>query len=92
MVKVTERFYITANSNCYTLQEKTTIKDKESKNYGKEIFKDIGYYTTLNQCLRGILKTSTREYIGTDREKSIHELIGFIKGQNDVIESLKLDI
>ena len=92
MIKVTDKYYITANANCYTLQEKTKEKDENSKNYGQEVFKDIGYYTTLEQCLKGILKASTREYVGTDREKSIHELIGFIKGQNDIIESLKLDI
>ncbi len=40
MVKVTDRFYIIANSNCYTLQEKTKVQDVKSKNYGKEIFKD----------------------------------------------------
>lgn len=92
MIKITDRFYITANANCYTLQEKTKVQDENSKNYGQEVFKDIGYYTTLEQCLKGILKTTTREYVGADREKSIHELIGFIKGQNDIIESLKLDI
>ena len=92
MIKVTDRFYINANTNCYTLQEKTKVQDENSKNYGQEVFKDIGYYTTLEQCLKGILKASTREYVGGDREKSIHELIGFIKGQNDIIESSKLDI
>lgn len=92
MIKVTDRFFITANANCYTLQEKTKVQDENSKNYGQEVFKDVGYYTTLEQCLKGILKASTREYVGGDREKSIHELIGFIKGQNDIIEGLKLDI
>ena len=57
MVKVTDRFYIIANSNCYTLQEKTKVQDVKSKNYGKEIFKDSGYYTTIESCLKGILKT-----------------------------------
>ena len=51
MIKVTDRFYINANCNCYTLQEKTTVKDENSENYGKEIFKDLGYYTTLENCL-----------------------------------------
>ena len=50
MIKVTDRFYITANSNSYTLQEKTTVKDVESKKYGKEVFRDIGYYQTIESC------------------------------------------
>ena len=37
MIKVTDRFYINANSNCYTLQEKTKVQDENSKNWGKKI-------------------------------------------------------
>lgn len=51
MIKITDRFYINANSNCYVLQEKTTVQDENSKNYGQEVFKDLGYYTT-NECQR----------------------------------------
>lgn len=40
MVKVTDRFYITANSNCYTLQEKTKVQDVKSENYGNKV-KDV---------------------------------------------------
>jgi len=43
MIKITDRFYINANTNSYVLQEKTTVKDEQSKNYGQEIFKDLGY-------------------------------------------------
>lgn len=92
MIKVTDRFYINANSNCYSLQEKTTVQDEKSENYGKEIYKDLGYYTTIDGALKGILKITTREFVSKENEKSIHELIGFIKGQNEIIESLKLDI
>ena len=40
MVKITDRFYINATANCYSLQEKTKIKDKNSKNFGQDIYKD----------------------------------------------------
>ena len=53
MVKITDRFYINATTNCYILQEKTKIKDENSKNYGQEVFKDLGYYTTIDSCLKG---------------------------------------
>lgn len=92
MVKVTDRFYITANSNCYTLQEKTKVQDVKSENYGKEIFKDLGYYTTIENCLKGILKTITREYISREEENSIYELQKEIKRSNDFLEKLKLNI
>lgn len=92
MIKVTDRFYINANSNCYTLQEKTKVQDIKSENYGKEIFKDLGYYTTLENCLKGILKIATREYISRDEENNIYELQKQIKESDEFLRSLKLDI
>lgn len=91
MIKITDRFYINANSNCYILQEKTTVQDVESKNYGKEIFRELGYYATLESCLKGILKTTTREFIGKEQENSIQELIGEIKKTDEFLRGLKLD-
>ena len=92
MIKITNRFYITASSNCYTLQEKTTVQDTKSENYGKEVFKDLGYYTTIESCLKGILKTTTREYVSREEENSIYELQKEIKRVNEFLQSLKLDI
>lgn len=92
MIKVTDRFYINANSNCYVLQEKTKVQDLKSENYGKEIYKDLGYYTTLENCLKGILKTVTREYISRNEENTIRDLLMQIKLSNDFLKSLKLNI
>ena len=92
MIKVTDKYYITANTNCYTLQEKTTIQDENSKNYGQEVFKDIGYYTSLESCLKGILKANTREYISKDTTNTLQELINYIKSIEDYIKSLNLKV
>lgn len=92
MIKVTDRFYINANSNCYILQEKTKVQDVKSENYGNETYKDLGYYTTLESCLQGILKTVTREFISKNEESSIKELLAQIKLQNDFIKSLNLNV
>ena len=92
MIKVTDRFYINASTNCYSLQEKTIVQDEKSENYGKEIFKDLGYYTTLESCLKGILKTTTREFIGQEQENSLKELMIQIKLQDEFLKKLKLDI
>ena len=92
MIKVTDRFYINANSNCYIWQEKTKVQDVKSENYGNEIYKDLGYYTTLESCLQGILKTVTREFISKNEESSIKELLAQIKLQNDFIKSLNLNV
>ena len=92
MVKLTDRFYINANSNCYTLLEKTKVQDEESKNYGQDVYKDLGYYTTIESCLKGMLKTATREFIGNEEENLIKDLLTQIKLQNEFLQTLKLDI
>lgn len=90
MIKVSERFYINANTNCYTLTEKTIVKDTESKNYGQEVFKDVGYYSTLENCLNGILKTVTREFISSEEINSVYELKEQIRTTTDFLKSLNL--
>ncbi len=92
MIKVTDRFYIDANTNCYVLKEKTTVQDEKSKNYGQEIFKDLGYYTNLESLLNGILKITTREFIAREDENSINDLIKEIKRAEEYLKSLNLKV
>ena len=92
MIKVTDRFYIDANKNCYVLKEKTIVQDENSKNYKQEIFKDAGYYTSLESLLRGILKTTTREFIAREEENSIYDLIKEIKRAEEYLKSLNLKV
>lgn len=91
MIKVTDRFYIDANTNCYVLKEKTIVQDENSKNYGQETFKDLGYYTNLESLLNGILKITTREFIAREDENSINDLIKEIKRAEEYLKGLKLE-
>lgn len=91
MVKITDRFYINATTNCYILQEKTTIKDEKSKNFGQEVFKDLGYYTTVESCLRGFFKKTIREYVSKEDINSIYELQKQIKETEEFLNSLKIE-
>lgn len=92
MIKITDRFYIDANANCYVLKEKTIVQDENSKNYGQEVLKDLGYYTSLESCLRGFLKTGTREYIAKQEENSIQDLIKEINEVDEFLKSLNLKV
>ena len=91
MVKLTDKYYIDADSHCYTLVEKTTVQDKESKNYGNVIYKDLGYYVSLESCLKGYIKTVTRKYI-KDNSISTEDLIKEVQEQTAFIESLNLKL
>lgn len=92
MIKITDRFYINANSNCYTLQEKMIVQDVESKNYGKEVFKELGYYTTIESCLKGFVTALAREFVNKQTENSIADLIEEEKRLQEVIKSLNIKI
>ena len=65
---------------------------KKVKIIGKEIFKDIGYYPTIEGCLAGVLKTDLREFIGKEDINSLNELQKEIKKQTEFLKSLNLNI
>lgn len=91
MIKIDDKFFIDADSNSYTLKEKDKIQDKKSKNYGEEIFRDRGYYVTLEGVLNGYLKAQTREFV-QNNEADIKELIKEIKKQTEFVKKLNLKV
>ena len=91
MIKIDDKFFIDADSNSYTLKEKDKIQDKKSKNYGEEVFRDRGYYVTLEGVLNGYLKAQTRDYV-QNNETDIKELIKEIKKQTEFVKKLNLKV
>jgi len=91
MIKIDDKFFIDADSNSYTLKEKDKIQDKKSKNYGEEVFRDRGYYVTLEGVLNGYLKAQTREFV-QNNETDIKELIKEIKKQTEFVKKLNLKV
>lgn len=91
MTKIDDKFFIDADSNSYTLKEKDKVQDKNSKNYGKEVFRDRGYYVTLEGVLNGYLKAQTREFV-QNNEADIKELIKEIKKQTEFVKKLNLKV
>lgn len=91
MVKIDDKYYIDADSNCYILREKYIVQDEKSKKLGEEVFRDKGYYTTVESCLEGYLKQVTRKYIrenGTDLKALLEE----VKKQNKFVKSLDVNV
>lgn len=91
MIKIDDKFFIDADSNSYTLKEKDKVQDKNSKNYGKEVFRDRGYYVTLEGVLNGYLKAQTREFV-QNNEADVKELIKEIKKQTEFVKKLNLKV
>ena len=63
MIKISDKYYIKADTNNYMLAEKIIIDDKKSKNYGKERFEILGYYASLEYLLNGFKKTELRKNV-----------------------------
>lgn len=91
MIKIDDKFFIDADSNSYTLKEKDKIQDKKSKNYGEEVFRDRGYYVTLDGVLNGYLKAQTRDYV-QNNDVDVKELIKEIKKQTEFVKKLNLKV
>ena len=86
MIKINEEYYINAVPTCYILVKKSIIQDKESKNYGEENQVNLGYYTTIEGALNGILKAETRKFIGKEEINSLKELQEKIKEVQEMIK------
>lgn len=91
MIKIDENFYIDADSNSYVLKEKYIIQDEKSKRQGEEVFKDKGYYVSLEGVLNGYLKVQTREWINNN-DGNIKDLIKEVENQNKFIKNLNLKV
>jgi len=92
MIKINEQYYINADTNCYILKERKKIQDENSKNYGELVYRDLGYYVSLEQLLNGLMKKELRKFIAKDTENSIKDLVAEIKKLKEFIKSLNIDI
>lgn len=88
MIKIDETYSITADSNCYILQEKRIVE--EGKEKGKEYFMNLGYYTTINDALKGLLKKEMRKYVAKDIVKTLKNAVDeFEKIEKRITETMK---
>lgn len=77
MIKINDKYYIDADSNSYTLKEKTKVKSKDGEE--TEGYKDLGHYVSLESCCNGLIKKETRSFISNSEEGSLKELCAKVK-------------
>ena len=75
MIKIDEEYILNANESCYTLETMSTVQDTESKKYGKETRTIQGYYTSIENALKGYIKAKTRKYISSETTNTLNELL-----------------
>lgn len=93
MIKIDEKYYITADAMCYTVSK---IKHNKVKN--TDTFVPVSYHRTLEECLYKIINIKEREYIATNSVdidnalKRFRELLEEYKDIFDKIDLEKLNI
>lgn len=60
MIKLTDNYVIQADDKCYTLAIDTEKDDAK----GKRIYKTVGYYNTVAQCIEGCYRDICRKKVG----------------------------
>lgn len=63
MLKINEKYYIDSDSCNYILLEKSVVQDEKSKNYGKEVYKNVAYYGNINSLYNGLIEKEIKENI-----------------------------
>ena len=81
--KLDKNFSLTTDEHNFTLN-KIRVKGEESENAGEEYYSAIGYYGTLEMCLKGYLKHSLRK--DSDGVKNVNMLLNKLEEVNKNIE------
>lgn len=86
MIRIDDTYFITADSHNYILQEKKINQNEEGKN--EERLTNIGYYTTIDNALKGLLKKEIRKYVAKDTIQTLKDAVKeFEKIEGRITES-----
>lgn len=64
-MRINEKYSIESDVLNVTVYEHSVVKEKDSKNFGKEVKKAVGYLTTIDQAFKFLID---REVKGTGME------------------------
>lgn len=64
-MRINEKYSIESDVLNVTVYEHSVVKEKEGKNFGKEVKKAVGYLTTIDQAFKFLID---REVKGTGME------------------------
>ena len=73
MKKLNEKYYLDTDAYNYILVERSIVHDKKSKNYGKETFKNVAYFSTLEGMYNEIIEREIK--LNPDLLYNLQEII-----------------
>lgn len=84
MIHIDGNYYITADSNCYSLAERR-ISGPDAKEPGKEYFSPLGsYHTTISAVLSAYVKRTQRKTVETKDMDLMRAIAEFQEIENRV--------
>lgn len=88
MIKINDTYFITADTHNYILQEKKINKNKEGEK--EERLVNIGYYTTIDNAVKGLLKKEMRKYVAKNTIQTLKDAVNeFEKIEKKITSSIK---
>lgn len=87
MIKIDDKYFITADSCQYVLRKKGAINKK-----GEETDSIIGYYSNVPNALAGFIKNAERENVADDTIKTITDLIKFHNEAKETVKRLLKEV
>ena len=89
MIKINDKFVVDSDESQFVLKEISKVQDENSKNYGKETYAVLGYYSTLEQSLCGLEKILSRRAIRI-KDCNLKEAISEIRAiHEDIFKCVK---
>lgn len=76
MIKISDDIFIDADINNYILKKKAQRKKDDQV---KEVFEVLGFYSSIEQLLLGLIKKELRKYISKKEEMDVQSLIREIR-------------
>lgn len=87
MIKIDDKYFITADSCQYVLRKKGAINKK-----GEETDSIMGYYSNVPNALAGFIRNAERENIADDTIKTITDLIKFHNEAKETVKRLLKEV
>lgn len=87
MIKIDDTHFITADTHSFMLQEKRIVQD--GKNKGEEYIETLGFYSSIENAIKGLMKNETRKYVSKKETSTLKEAIKELENIENKILSIK---
>ena len=92
MIKINDKIYLDADSQCYMIKVKLAEDTEENRAKKIQLYDNYGYYVSLESAIKGLITMFTREYLAKKDKNTLNELLEEVKRIRKHVEDLDLNI